>query len=77
MKRQELIDYTIWLVKKLERGDTPAWLVDNYLRSINSTPTKINNSEVCKVCGADILTDVIGNKYCGSWRCTVIQKNKR
>jgi hypothetical protein len=31
MDREELIDYTIWVVKEIKHSDTPAYLVDRYL----------------------------------------------
>ncbi len=31
MTRDELIEYTIWIVKEIKHGDTPRYLVDRYL----------------------------------------------
>jgi len=33
MIREELLDYTHFVVKHIERGVTPAWLVDNYMNT--------------------------------------------
>lgn len=54
MKREELLDYTYFVIKHIERGVTPAWLVDKYMDTEQPLPPAEGAGEVLEKHLADL-----------------------